>query len=67
MEDLNFEYEQYRVFRRLAETILSNLEKYGAEVIAKEINSKSRGEYYVTPTDRGVREFAKKLINKKFN
>lgn len=66
MEDQNFEYEQYSVFRKLSQAILDDLEKHGAKIVAEEINSKARGEYYVTPTEEGVKCFANKLINKKF-
>ena len=61
MEDQNFEYEQYSIFRKLSKTILEDLKKHGAKIVAEEINSKNRGEYYVAPTEEGVKDFAKKL------
>ncbi|KAA1247912.1 hypothetical protein [Aquimarina sp. RZ0] len=62
IEDLEDE-----VFRKVSYLILKDLERYGPEKVANEINEGSQGNYYVVPTDEGVRECVSNLINKKFN
>ncbi|TSE02692.1 hypothetical protein [Aquimarina algiphila] len=54
------------LFRKISLLILNNLEKYGPERVANELNEKSEGNYYVVPTEEGVREYVSNLINRKF-
>ncbi len=61
VEDLEDE-----VFHKMSLLILWDLAKYGLEKVANEINEGSQGNYYVVPTEDGVREYVGNLINKKF-
>ncbi|KAA1241559.1 hypothetical protein [Aquimarina sp. RZ0] len=54
------------VFRKMSLLILRDMDNYGPEKVANEINESSQGNYYVVPTEDGVREYVSSLINKKF-
>ncbi|WP_271729820.1 hypothetical protein [Aquimarina algiphila] len=60
------EDKEDEVFRKVSLLILNDLEKYGPEKVANEINEASQGNYYVVPTEEGVQEYVSNLINKKF-
>ncbi len=61
------EDKEDKILRKVSLVILNNLEKYGPEKVANEINEGSYGNYYVVPMEDGVREYVSNLINKKFN
>ncbi len=51
--------------QKLSLLILRDLEKYSPEKIANEIHEISERNYYITPTDDGVREYVINLLNRK--
>ena len=56
---------QDEVFHKTALLLLNDLEKYGPEKVANDINIVSKGYTYVEPTDDAVRDYISKIIDNK--